>query len=102
MIAKSIYFASHFIMSISLLISIIFGFGIVWRVEKKLDTAFKLFLSALIVFSVAEAISILRSDWIISNASFLLFLKAISSLLLLFGMFEMRSMLRKIDGELDN
>lgn len=81
------------------LLAIIFGFGVVWRVEKKLDVVFKLFLAAIIVFFVGEASNL----FYIPETSPLIFVapaaKILFALLFLAGMVEMRNMIRRIDGE---
>lgn len=81
------------------LLAIIFGFGVVWRVEKKLDVAFKLFLAAIIAFSIGEVAGL----FYVSRTSVLTYVapaaKILFVLLFLAGMTEMRNMIRKIDGE---
>jgi hypothetical protein len=82
--------------------SIIYTFGVVWRVEKKLDLSYKLILGAIIAFTLSEIISILHlknGEWLIFLA---LLLKAVFILLFLFGILEMRYLIRKLDGELKN
>jgi len=81
------------------ILSIIFTLGVIWRVEKKLDTAYKLFLAAIIFFTLSEitGLFVFRSfAWIthVSLGSRLFFV-----IFFLFGMLEMRAMIRKIDGE---
>jgi hypothetical protein len=84
------------------LFSIIYTFGVVWRVEKKLDLSYKLILGAIISFTLSEIISLIHlksGEWLIF---LVLILKAIFVLLFLFGVLEMRSLIRKLDGELEN
>lgn len=81
------------------LFSIVYDFGIVWRVEKKLDTAYKLFLAGISFFVLSEilgmtvlgnpALSSMLSD--ISRVIFAIFF--------LSGILEMRNLIRKMDGE---
>lgn len=82
--------------------SIIYTFGVVWRVEKKLDLSYKLTLGSIIAFTISEIISIIH----IKNGEWLFFLallfKAAFILLFLFGILEMRYLIRKLDGELKN
>jgi len=84
---------------ISSLLAIIFGFGVVWRVEKKLDVAFKLFLAAIVVFFVGEFSGL----FYFSAAGLLIYIapgaKILFALLFLAGMAQMRSIIRRIDGE---
>lgn len=82
--------------------SIIYTFGIVWRVEKKLDLSYKLTLGAIIAFTTSEVLSLFQTkngEWLIFLA---LVLKTVFILLFLFGILEMRSLIRKLDGELKN
>ena len=83
----------------ALLLTIIYAFGVVWRVEKKLDLAFKLFLAAIIIFAAYETVFMFTAPDRVWVGNVTLILKAIFVLLLFLGMAEMRSMLRKIDGE---
>ena len=84
------------------LFSIIYTFGVVWRVEKKLDLSFKLLLGAIISFTISEILSLFspgKTDWlpILSIAFRVAFI-----ILFLVGILEMRHMLRKLDGEIGN
>ena len=84
---------------IALFFSIIYSFGVVWRVEKKLDLAFKLFLGSIIFFTLSEIFSLFAFQdrlWITNSATIS---KVIFAFLFLAGMLEMRNMLRKLDGE---
>lgn len=81
------------------LLAIVFGFGVVWRVEKKLDVSFKLFLLAIIFFFAGEAADLFYASgdsfWAyVSPAAKILF-----ALLFLAGILTMRNMIRQIDGE---
>ena len=80
--------------------SIIYAFGVVWRVEKKLDIAFKLFLMAIIFFTAGEVCALVQNQKGLDFNFLSLVLKTFFVLFFLFGMLEMRSMLRKMDGEI--
>jgi ABC-type uncharacterized transport system permease subunit len=84
------------------LFSIIYTFGVIWRVEKKLDTSYKLILAAIIAFTLSEILSLLR----VKNAEWLIFLalalKTIFIILFFLGILEMRYLIRKLDGEIKN
>jgi len=88
----------HLLIIFCSVLAIVYTFGVVWRVEKKLDTSFKLLLGAIISFTGSEIISILPFDW---NQSFSLILRIIFAILFLAGILEMRSMLRRMDGEIN-
>jgi len=79
--------------------AIVFSFGVVWRVEEKLDIAFKLFLGAIVAFFIGEAAGL----FYISKTSVLVYAapaaKILFALLFLAGMAQMRNMIRRIDGE---
>lgn len=84
------------------LLSIIYTLGVVWRVEQKLDTAYKLFFIAILFFTISEIInlfSIQKTAWInyVFLGSRLFFV-----VFFLSGILEMRKMIRKIDGEESN
>jgi hypothetical protein len=82
------------------LFSIIYIFGVVWRVEKMLDTSFKLILGSMIFFTLSEFISLLnftKNNWTELAG---IILKALFIILFLAGILEMRRMLRKMDGEI--
>lgn len=83
----------------SSLLAIVFGFGVVWRVERKLDISFKLFLLAIILFLVSEA----AGFFYFSRDNFLIYIAPVSKILFalffLAGMVTMRNMVRRIDGE---
>jgi hypothetical protein len=87
----------HFILICLSLFSIIYTFGVVWRVEKKLDIAFKLFLTAIIFFTGSEIILFLPLQ---STQFFSLIAQIIFAIFFLAGTLEMRSMLRRMDGEI--
>lgn len=81
-------------------LAVIYTFGVVWRVEKKLDLSYKLFLIAIIAFTLSEIISLFgikNYEW---EAIASLILKAVFVVFFLMGILEMRHMIRKIDGEI--
>lgn len=78
------------------LLAIVFTFGVVWRVEKKLDTSFKLLLISITCFLFSE-ISLLSSHPSIAYLS--LAFKVLFVIFFLAGIFEIRQLIKKIDGE---
>jgi hypothetical protein len=78
-------------------LSIVFTLGIIWRVEMKLDRAYKIFFGALIFLLLAMLVEVfIRNEtWIIINR-ILTFLFALS---LLAGVWMMRDVMRDVDGE---
>lgn len=81
------------------LLSIIFAFGVVWRVEKKLDTSFKLFLAAIISFFASEILGFFWTGASAYLATSAVVLKTLFAFLFLLGILMVRNMLRNIDGE---
>ncbi len=82
-----------------LLVSIIFVFGIVWRVEKELDISYKFLLGAIIVFVFGEILDLFKFK--IGNWAYYLIMifKVLFAILLLSGILTMRNILREMDGE---
>lgn len=77
--------------------SLIFTLGIIWRVEMKLDIAYKIFFVALVFLFVSKGAELfIQNDSlaIVSQLSNFLF-----SLFLLEGVWMMRNLFRNIDGE---
>ena len=81
------------------LLSVVLTFGIVWRVEGELDIAYKLFLSAIIFFTLGELAGLLGFD----NGLYIKIIDAISKVLFigffLGGVIAMRDLIQKMDGE---
>jgi hypothetical protein len=90
---------TNIVVLIAALLAIVFGFGVVWRVEKKLDLSFKFFLSAIIAFFSVE----ISKFFYIPENGFLIYIepagKILFALLFLAGMATMRNMIRGVDGE---
>lgn len=81
------------------LLSIVYTFGVVWRVEKKLDLSYKFFLCAIISFTLSE-ITILFEFGKPGLAMIInLVLRAAFVIFFLGGILEMRNMIRRLDGE---
>lgn len=85
---------------IILLAALIFVIGIVWRVEAELDRAYKCFSLAVVLFLAKEILAVLPvvrqamvGDLLVSGVQFL------AALMLFFGMYFMRDLIRRMDGE---
>lgn len=81
------------------LFSIVYTFGVVWRVERRLDISYKFFLIAIVFFTTACLLSYFNTEKgivlpFLTNLSYGLF-----SLFFLAGIYTMRSLIRKMDGE---
>lgn len=85
----------------ALLLAIVYTAGVVWRVEKKLDVSYKLYLSAIIFLFVAETADLYYA--LDNTFAFALIVKigrVLFAMLFLAGILEMRSVIRKMDGEI--
>lgn len=91
--------AAKMIVLAASILTIVFGFGVVWRVEKKLDVSFKLFLAAIVFFLAGEvaALFYVFKTGILAHAAPAA--KILFAIFFLAGMMQMRSTIRKIDGE---
>ena len=81
------------------LAAIVFAFGVVWRTERELDISYKLFLGAIIAFTVAQFLELFYFE----GRTLILFLIPIFKLLFagffLAGTLTARDLLRRMDGE---
>jgi len=91
---------SHLFIILMALFAIIYTFGVVWRVEKKLDISFKFFLVSIISFTLSEITAIAFPAGIGLPQLLITGLKIIFIIFFLAGTLEMRSMLRRMDGEI--
>lgn len=82
---------------VMMLFSAVYTFGVIWRVEKKLDTSFKLFLAAILFFITAEIMTLAGNNLYLAAGQDTA--KILFALFFLLGILEMRSLIRSIDGE---
>ena len=86
------------ILSLAMLaLSLVLTLGIIWRVEMKLDVAYKIFFTSLVFLFLSKIADLfVKNDtWVVvSQLGNFLF-----SLLLLTGVWMMRNLFRNIDGE---
>jgi magnesium-transporting ATPase (P-type) len=84
----------------AILLSIVYTAGVVWRVEMKLDTSYKFFLTAIILLFLAET-----ADFYYGLDNKFFWALAVKSLRMLFainflvGILLMRNIVRDLDGE---
>ncbi|QQR78644.1 MAG: hypothetical protein IPJ68_06265 [Candidatus Moraniibacteriota bacterium] len=84
----------------SLLLSLVFVVGIVWRVELELDLSFKFFSFAVIFLLAAEVLDLLPVTRLAPWWSVALpVVKLCIAANLLLGLFFMRDLIRRMDGE---
>ena len=87
------------IIIVGALLSVVYTFGVVWRVEKKLDLSYKFFLSAIISFTLSEIIILFEFPVPGLSTIISLALRVAFVIFFLAGILEMRNMLRRMDGE---
>jgi hypothetical protein len=87
---------------IASLLSIIYTLGVVWRVEKKLDISYKLFLVAILAFTAEIIIELINplDQWLFNLSASIM--RVIFAIFFLAGVYTMRDMIRRIDGEKKN
>lgn len=84
----------------SLLLSLVFVIGIVWRVEMELDLSFKFLALATTFLLVAEILDFLPVTRLASWWQFTIpVVKLCIAVNLLLGLFFMRDLIRRMDGE---
>lgn len=90
---------ANFVVILAALLSIVYAFGVVWRVEKKLDVSYKLLLLAIAFFTFSEGLEFFD----IGNASpfrfWVILFKVLFALFFLLGILTARRMIREVDGE---
>ena len=99
MLIKNIDLVAKIIVVLVSLFSVVYTFGVVWRVEKKLDISYKLLLTALLFFVAGEILDIFNfgNHFIFSILSSVA--RIAFAFFFLLGVLEMRSLIRKMDGE---
>jgi hypothetical protein len=83
----------------TLLLSIIYTAGVVWRVEKELDISYKFFLAAIVFLLAAEIVNLYPSESIVAFSLAVKTLRMLFTICFLSGVLLMRDIVRKIDGE---
>ena len=79
------------------LVLVILSLRIVWRVEKKLDTFFKLITIAFLFIALRYFLWILEDIGIVTLNSFLLVLELIPSLLMIVALIVMNNLINTLD-----
>ena len=99
MILKNFELIINTVIILSSLLAVVYTLGVVWRVEKKLDLSYKLLLVAILAFIASVIIEILNPirDSLMELAANIM--KMLFAMFFLAGVFTMRNMIRKIDGE---
>lgn len=85
---------------LTLLVTLVFVVGIVWRVEAELDRAYKWFSFAVVFFLLAEIFEVLPSMYVFAwNGILFALLRVLAVVSLFWGMYYMRDLVRRMDGE---
>ncbi len=81
------------------LFSVVYAAGIVWRVEKKLDISYKLFLAAILVYAVSLFLELFNVVDTEVMELYISITKFLFIALFLGGVLMMRDLVRELDGE---
>ncbi len=79
--------------------SIVYAAGVVWRVEKKLDISYKLFLAAILVYAVSLFLELFNVLDATTMELYISITKVLFIALFLGGVLTMRDLVRELDGE---
>ena len=79
--------------------SIIYAAGVVWRVEKKLDISYKLFLAAVVAYAISLTLEIFNGIGSATMELYIAITKIVFIALFLGGILMMRDLIRDMDGE---
>lgn len=83
-----------------LFVALVYVIGIVWRVEMELDISYKFLAAALVFLILSEVLGVLSKTYTDAWWGMALSLaKFLAALHLFIGMFFMRDLIRRIDGE---
>lgn len=82
---------------IFLVLSLIYMLGIIWRVEMKLDKAYKIFFVSLVFLLFSKVFDLFVENGFLSVISQIS--NFVFSLLMLFGVWTMRDLVKNIDEE---
>ncbi len=85
---------------VTLFFALLFAIGVIWRVEMELDASYKFFGWAIFFLIVSETVGMVPNRGYVALAS--LVSKLIASIFFFVGVYLMRDIIRKIDGEKKN
>lgn len=85
-----------------LCVTFVYVVGIVWRVEMELDLSYKFLAAALFFLVLSEVFGVFPGTEEVAWRTLLLYvLKLLVAINFFIGMFYMRDLIRKLDGELE-
>lgn len=94
-----IYQILHIILLVISLMAIIFTFGVVWRVERKLDLSYKFILVAIIFFTCGVVFDLFKSLDITIIKELDLLIKFLFLIFFTWGIYKMRALIKDINEE---
>lgn len=90
----------RFLTGIVFLVTLVFVIGIVWRVEAELDTAYKWFTLTVIFLGLGELVELLPGLLVVTWGGLVgVAARFLAALTLFLGMYYMRDLVRRMDGE---
>jgi len=96
---KDFELVANVVVILAALLSVVYAFGVVWRVEKKLDVSFKLFLLAIVFFTSSEILGYFDIGTAGQVRFWRVLAKVLFALFFLLGILTARRMIREVDGE---
>ena len=85
---------------VSLFVTLVYAVGIVWRVERELDLSYKFFAWAIFFLLLSEMLDLIPLSQIgIGPVIALRVTHLLAALFLFLGVFFMRDLVRRMDGE---
>lgn len=90
---------ANFTVILTALLSVVYAFGVVWRVEKKLDVSYKLLLLAIVFFTSSEVLGFFDIGTAGKVRFWMVLAKVLFALFFLLGILTARRMIREVDGE---
>lgn len=83
----------------TIILSIVFVIGVVWRVEKELDVSFKLFSFSIVAFLLSEVFRVMQTGNQIELSIAEHIARLFFAMLFLAAILTMRDLVRRMDGE---
>lgn len=90
---------ANFVVILTALLSVVYAFGVVWRVEKKLDVSYKLLLLAIVFFTISEGLGFFDIGTAGRIRFWMVLTKVLFALFFLLGILTARRMIQEVDGE---
>ena len=82
------------------LVAVVITFGVIWRTRNGLDTCHKFLLVAIVMFGIRMLLEILEELQILFLGIWLKIPEVLFVIFFVLGLYKIRSILRKINGEI--